>query len=78
MDIRYSATSLQETKARKGEKNSPRHITDKRAVLLDTRGMCRAIEKNICRDYFRSFIIEATVRGKTIFIPINMIFLFYN
>lgn len=41
--------------------------------------MHRAIEKNICKDYFRGFIIEAAVKGKTACITSNMnLFLFYN
>lgn len=43
------------------------------------RGMSRAIEKNTCGKYFRSPIIEAAVRGKTIYIAVNVILvLFYN
>ena len=58
-------TSIQETWAKKQDKNSFSHIIAERAVWKDTRGMFRAIEKNMCREYFRSPIIEAAVRGKT-------------
>lgn len=59
-------TSIQETWAKKQDKNSFCHIIAERAVWKNTGGTLRAIEKNMCREYFRSPITEAAVRGKTV------------
>ena len=72
-------TLIQETWAKKQDKNSFCHIIAERAVWKDTRDMLRAIEKNMCREYFRIPIIEAAVRGKTVYmLLIQFHFYFYN
>lgn len=72
-----SAISPQETRAKKnGRTNSSCYTIAQRVVLEDTRGMPRAFEKNMCEKYFRSPIIDVSVKGKTVCIAINVILFF--